>query len=63
MPLGGPRLPHAPGQAGQMKPFSKNLHKEYVCKRCHNPGHHVIDCPTNGDKRFDPSHDRGVPKS
>ncbi|CAN0087622.1 unnamed protein product, partial [Discosporangium mesarthrocarpum] len=25
----------------------------YVCRRCNQPGHHIKDCPTNGDASYD----------
>ena len=28
-------------------------HINYICKRCHKPGHYVQNCPTNSDPTFD----------
>ena len=35
----------------------------YVCNRCRKPGHHIRDCPTNGDKAFDIKTNRMGPQS
>ena len=34
----------------------------YICDRCKQPGHHIRDCPENGNAYFDPCQNRGVPK-
>ena len=34
----------------------------YICDRCKQPGHHIRDCPENGNSYFDPCQNRGVPK-
>ena len=33
-----------------------------MCDRCKQPGHHIKDCPENGNTYFDPCQNRGVPK-
>ncbi|CAN0161140.1 unnamed protein product, partial [Ascophyllum nodosum] len=47
---GGP-LPH-PGIERGMGP-GRPLPATYVCRRCSQPGHHIKDCPTNGDAAYD----------
>lgn len=51
-------------QDRRRRPFQKRgvypLHPGYVCNRCGKPGHHIRDCPTNGDPAYD-EHRRKVP--
>ncbi len=49
-------------------PIRRNapLAAHYICKRCHQPGHHIRSCPTNGDSAFDidlPRRATGIPRS
>uniref|UniRef100_A0A0A9YV23 E3 ubiquitin-protein ligase RBBP6 n=1 Tax=Lygus hesperus TaxID=30085 RepID=A0A0A9YV23_LYGHE len=42
----------------------RNIPPNYVCKRCHIPGHHIRLCPTNGDKDFETvKAATGIPRS
>jgi len=34
---------------------SSSLNPGYVCRRCGIPGHHIQNCPTNGDPAYDPA--------
>lgn len=34
----------------------------YICNRCKVAGHHIRDCPENGNALFAPFQGRGVPK-
>ena len=47
---------HQYGKQGSKLPDS------YICDRCTQPGHHIKDCPENGNTYFDPCKNRGVPK-
>ena len=44
-------------QDRRRRPFQKRgvypLHPGYICNRCGKPGHHIRDCPTNGDPAYD----------
>ncbi|KAI9220518.1 DWNN domain-containing protein [Blastocladiella britannica] len=46
---GGPR---GPGDRPQYPP-GRVPPPTYVCHRCHNKGHYIQDCPTNGDQQYD----------
>ncbi|CDW76888.1 dwnn-domain-containing protein [Stylonychia lemnae] len=38
------------------------IHKNYRCQRCQQPGHHIKECPTNSDPTYDPYKGKGQPK-
>jgi len=46
------------GQQGQDK-----LPEGYICNRCKVAGHHIRNCPENGNAIFAPHLARGIPKA
>lgn len=40
----------------------KQLPPNYICKRCHKPGHFVQDCPENNNPLFDKKEAAGLPQ-
>ena len=58
--MGGPGM----GRGGKRIALTASeLPAGYVCKRCHLPGHHIRDCPTNSNSAYDPFDGKGVPKN
>jgi hypothetical protein len=47
---------------GPMVPTATQLPPGYICNRCKVAGHHIRDCPENGNALFTPFAGRGVPK-
>jgi hypothetical protein len=47
----------------QMGRIGNELPENYICNRCKQGGHHIKNCPRNGDDLFAPHHARGVPKA
>jgi E3 ubiquitin-protein ligase RBBP6 len=45
----------------QMDKNPKVPYDNYVCDRCGVPGHFKQYCPTNNDRNFDPSRNKGCP--
>lgn len=57
-PLNKPLVP----VKGSMVPTASQLPPGYVCNRCKIAGHHIRDCPENGNALYTPFQGRGVPK-
>ncbi len=39
-----------------------DLPANYVCNRCQVKGHHIRDCPHNGNAVYAPYSGKGIPK-
>ena len=41
--------------------YQQPLPQGYICERCKEPGHHIRECPENGNPYYNPCQKRGIP--
>jgi hypothetical protein len=54
--------PWFPTRIPSLSRVVNELPANYVCNRCQIKGHHIRDCPHNGNAVYAPYNGKGIPK-